>query len=97
MKNTKKLKESRDRRFKITKAGEIHYHSDTKDIVMRVEKLIASLSLTTTQLYKYLAASSHNGKVEKYKQKEKRLIKAFVRLSEMPKNLIPSMKMRTLC
>ena len=94
---TKRIRESPDRRFKLTKEGEMRYHHNNKDIFMSVEKLIASLSLTTTQLFKYLTTSSNNLKDVRYKNNERKMIKTFVRLSGLPRQFIRSTKMREIC
>ena len=89
--------ESACRRFVLETNGSIVYQHDTAEICMPINKLLASLTLPNTSLFRYLKATSPDRQVTPYTIKEKKLIKAFVRTSKMKLNSIPCLKLRLAC
>ena len=90
--------ESGDRRFHLSSGGYLHFHGRFKDITMELNKVLASLTLSQSHLYRYVVerGKQYNG-LSKYTNDEKMLIKNLVRLANLPKSRIPCLKIRAFC
>lgn len=90
--------ESKDRRFLLKSNGDIFYQTDKKQIRMKLQKLLATLSFNTAKLFAFLQGiSKKNDGVAPYSSDEKTLIRAFVSLSHFHRKYIPCAKVRDLC
>ena len=90
--------ESKDRRFLLKSNGDIHYQSDTKQIVVKLQKLLITLSYNTVGLFRFLqAVSKGNSGVTPYSGDEKSFIRVFVSSSGFGRKHIPCSKVRQLC
>ena len=89
--------ETQDRRFYILKDGMVHYQYHTKEIRMPVYKLIASLSLPTSKLFRTLRAISFPIPVKKYSSYDKFLLSTIVDAANISPNSIPCTKLREIC
>ena len=88
--------ESGDRRFLLEDGGLVKYQSNTREITMPFQKLIASLSLTNAKLFNFVTVTT-TGAVRSYSNEEKDLIRSFVHSSKIPLKTISSIKMRNIC
>ena len=89
--------ESVDRRFTLSPHGLVIYQHDTKEIKMSILKLIASLTLTTSKLFRFLTSTAYPQKLKQYSSSEKLCIRSFVRLTGISRRCIPCLQVRTLC
>ena len=91
--------ESKDRKFILTSTGTIIYHDYDDSIKMGVKKLLATLSLSTNELFAFLQAISRkkNNSVTAYSSREKRFLTSFAKLASIHPGLISCFKVRKLC
>ena len=89
--------ESKDRRFYILKDGMVHYQYHTKEIRMPIYKLIASLTLPTSKLFRTLRTISFPTPVKKYSSYDKFLLAAIVDAAGITSGCIPCSKLREIC
>ena len=90
--------ESADRRFHLSHEGFLHFHGRFKDITLPLNKVLASLTLSQTNLFKYVVErGKKDNRPARYTNDEKYLIKNLVRLANLRKSQIPCLKIRAFC
>ena len=90
--------ESKDRRFLLKQNGNIHYQADTKEIVLKLRKLLVTLSLNAAKLFDFLKGISKKDiGVSPYSSDEKAFIRIFLSSSGFSRRHIPCAKVRKLC